>query len=834
MVFKLALKEITYNKKFSFFFIFNVTLALMGLIVIDNFKYNFANDLSKKGKEILGSDISLSSRYKLSPAKLDGFYQRVGGKNNIQISEVISMFTMGQIKDETPRLVSMQVLDGVFPFYGDTQLVSGRSDKKPGLGKLWLSPDALGKYEREQVISMSLGGYRFNVSDVIKKDGQQSFGMGQVAPRVYLNKDSFNETNLLQKGSTVRFNYHVKTDYKITKEVLNDLTDFIDDNSVSIVTPQKSSEQVGRLMAYLTDFLGLVSLVAMFLSSIGLFYLFRSHMGKKESSFAILSSIGMKKSKIQNVYILYTLLLVTIGVVTAEVISAGSIPIIKLLLEDFVTFDLPSHINLTSLLLGLYVGFIGILLLVFPLLKVSLGKKLGSLFEQFESANSNVGLKWVLYYLPYTIFFTTTSIYVANSFRIGGWFIFFFFAVALISYPLFSALLKYAYKKSAQLSLEKNLSLRYLYRYRKSTLTIFLSLTLGTMLINVIPQMESSIRGDLDMAENEVRPEFFLFDIQDEQVEGLKKLMAEKKQDVVGLSPMVRARLTKINDVDVVASNEKALTREQQREQAFRNRGVNLSYRDGPDSTERIIEGPVIDTVYDIESDDLPKVSIEKRFAGRLKLKRGDKLEFNILGVPQIAVVENLRTVRWTSFVPNFFIRFQKGVLENAPKTWLTGIRAQGEFDQKVKFAIYEKFPNVSIINVSEVITRILDIMGQMTFALKAMSFLCLLVGFSVLYAVISHQIHLRQKDTKLLHLVGMKKKSIESMLRFEFSLIVFTASAIGAGFGIVVSILLSSLFFDGVWHGSLFVPTATIALSLVLCHFILVLIKVGSSLNRV
>jgi len=829
MIFKLALKEITYNKKFSLFFIFNVTLALMGLIVIDNFKFSFADDLSKRGKEILGSDISLSARYALSDQKLNGFYKRVGGVSNIKKSLVISMFTMGQLKEETPRLVSMQILDGIFPFYGNVSLSSLRSLKSPGLNEVWLSEDALGKYKVSEVKSMSLGGSRFKISDVVIRDGQQSFGMGSVAPRIYLNARSFEKTNLLQKGSTVRYNYHVKTSTVIDQELLKDITDFIDDNSVSVITPQKSSEQVGRLMAYLTDFLGLVSLVAMFLSSIGLFYLFRSHMTKKEKSFAILSSIGMTKSVIRKVYVTYTLLLVVIGVLSAEVFSACLIPLIKLLFSGLVTFKLPSMIHGSSLLLGLYVGFIGILLLILPLLSISLSKKLATLFEQFEDHSTENTFKWVIYYLPYLLFFTTTSIYVANSIRIGGWFIVCFFAVALLTYPLFSVLLKFAYKKGNFLSLEKKLSIRYLYRYRKSTLTIFLSLTLGTMLLNVIPQMESSLRGDLNMSENEVRPEFFLFDIQDEQVASLKTFLEKNDQKIVGLSPMIRARLTKINNVAVVASSKKALTREQQREQAFRNRGVNLSYRDGPDSTEKILEGKPILNEYDEKSGDLPKLSIEKRFAGRLKLKKGDKLEFNILGVPQLAIIENLRSVRWTSFVPNFFIRFQKGVLEDAPKSWLTGIKATNGFNQDIKFLLYEKFPNVSIINISNVINRILEIITQMTFALKAMSFLCLIVGFSVLYAVISHQVHLRKNDTTLLHLVGMKSESLRSMLRFEFSLIVMTASSLGALFGILVSFFLSYLFFDGVWHGSIFVPLVTVGASLFMSHIILRLIEMRS-----
>jgi putative ABC transport system permease protein len=806
-----------------------MTLSVTGIILVENFKYSFQTELSKRGKEILGSDIGLSSRYPLSIEKLNGFYKLIDD-DRLEKSNTMSMFSMAKVGTSIPRLVSLQILDGKFPFYGGVTISNQgkvfKNLKIPKMNSLWVSPELLGEYEGQDITKLKVGGLDFQISGLIDNDTGQTFGMSGVAPRVFINLESIKDANLLQQGSTVRYYYHVKTSSTIDQNLVESINELIDDNSVSVMTPNKSSEQVGRLMAYLADFLGLVSLVAMFLSSIGLFYLFRSHITKKEKNFAILNSLGLSLKKIRSIYWFYSILLIFTATIFSFVVASVLVPLAQFFINLVVPFNLPIFVDLRALAFGGFVGFFGVLLLVYPILKISLSKKISSLFNEMSAESDNIGFLSVFYFVPYLIFFSSISLYVANSYRIGGWFLCLFFSVALITYPLGKVILRILFAISHKFSFDHKISLRYLHRYHKSTITIFICLTLASMLINIIPQIEESLRGDLLSSDDRTdRPSFFLFDIQDEQVLPLQKFIADEKQSLLALSPMVRARITKINDVDVLATNETKLTREEEREQQFKNRGMNLSYRDKLLASETIISGREIKGIYNEQSDELPKVSIEKRFADRLKIGLGDRLEFSILGVPQEVIVENIRSVKWTSFLPNFFIQFQRGVLEDAPKTWLAGIKAK-ENRKSIKFKLYKKFPNVSVVDVSKVVSKVLGIMEHMTFALKSMSLLCLLVGFSVLYSLISHQISERKKDIFLLHIIGMSYERIFTMLRKEFLFITLIATSFGALFGLLVSFLMSQLFFDGSWHGTIVTPIASIVVSLVLAIIVVNLKK--------
>jgi putative ABC transport system permease protein len=361
--------------------------------------------------------------------------------------------------------------------------------------------------------------------------------------------------------------------------------------------------------------------------------------------------------------------------------------------------------------------------------------------------------------------------------------------------------------------------MRYLNRYRISTVSIFLSLLLGSMLLNLVPMLQQSIQAEITLGESSKLPSLFLFDIQDEQVAQLKSFF--KETPLIGLSPFIRGRISKINDEAVEVETEDAMTREGQREQRFRNRGTNLSYRDELTESETLLEGKPFPGAYDEKRDGLPLISIENRYAQRLGIKLGDKLEFSILGVPLLGQVSNVRKVRWTSFIPNFFLQFQSGVLDDAPKTWLASVPQMGKDKiMTLQNKLYESFPNISAVDISRVVKKILDVMRQMGWALKAMSFLCLSVGFFVLYSLASHQMNARKMDMVLLKVIGMGERQLRTMVVREFMGIGFFASFLGAGFGILVSYIVTHLFFDGLWQISLFWPIGSILVVCVLCYF--------------
>ncbi|MCR9205756.1 MAG: FtsX-like permease family protein, partial [Halobacteriovoraceae bacterium] len=600
MLWKMALKEIRHNRLFSFLFLFNVAIGLLGLVTIENFKVSFEQVLGQRAKNLLGADIALSSRFPLTKEKREKFHALVK-KEGGEYSEtnLLTMFSMGKGR-KSSRLIYLHTLtrpsegEGLYPYYGWIEL-DGKEKfpeiKKtlPGRFELWAYPEVVQQLGSREI---RIGNKDFKIVSIVTDDSQQTFEMGSVAPKLFINLQDAKDAGLIQKGSTLRYYTLVKTAQTINEELVTELNESFDDNALNVRTPEKSSQQVGRILAYLSDFLGLVSLVALFLASVGLFYLYRSHLGAKRLSFGLYSALGLKQNQIFGLYFRQVFLLGLVGSLLGLALSALIIPSINFLLTFVLPFELPALVSPRALIIGLSVGILGVMLLSYPLILGAVRQKPASLFQEVaELGQGKFSTSW-LHFLPYIMFFALMSFYASQSFKVGGLFLIIFSLATILSFPVGMGLLRLGKTVSQTAGLRLKLSLRYLNRYWVSTISIFLSLLLGCMLLNLIPMLEQSISQELKIGKESSLPSLFLFDIQDEQVQDLQSYFErDQKLDLLSLSPFIRSRIIKINGEPVKVDNKKALTREEQREQRFRNRGTNLSYRDTLSDSEELIEG---------------------------------------------------------------------------------------------------------------------------------------------------------------------------------------------------------------------------------------------------
>jgi putative ABC transport system permease protein len=240
-------------------------------------------------------------------------------------------------------------------------------------------------------------------------------------------------------------------------------------------------------------------------------------------------------------------------------------------------------------------------------------------------------------------------------------------------------------------------------------------------------------------------------------------------------------------------------TREEEREARTRNRGFNLSYRAGLTSAETLYSGKPLRTTP--PPDGVGEVSVERRFAERMGMKLGDELSFDVQGVPVKGRIVALRKVRWTSFQPNFFVIFQPGVIDEAPKTLIASIPRIG-LERKIELQnqLVAKFPNVSIFDVEQVVEKIMGLVHEMGVAIEIMAYLCLAVGLLVLFSIAHHQATTRGPEINLLKVLGTGFGEIRTMVRIEFGLLAFFAACVGIALSYVVSYLISVVLFDGVW----------------------------------
>ena len=119
---------------------------------------------------------------------------------------------------------------------------------------------------------------------------------------------------------------------------------------------------------------------------------------------------------------------------------------------------------------------------------------------------------------------------------------------------------------------------------------------------------------------------------------------------------------------------------------------------------------------------------------------------------------------------------------------------------QNIQDRLVEALPNVSMVDISRIVSRISGIMEQMSWALFVMSILCLLAGFVVIYSIANHQTSSQSWEIGLLKALGASFPVIRGQFFWQYGLLSFSALSLGALLSLVMSYYLSTLLFDSLW----------------------------------
>ena len=804
---KLSLKELKNNKKYWLFFSFNLCIGLIGFTFIYLLRSNVTGTLEKRAKTLLTADLAVSARRVLTAQEMQTL-QKSLGDNVLKETKLQELYSMGKVDDKS-RLMLIKAIEKSYPLLGSIQLEKNGVLNNSIINKIQTNAYVILSQEIAYQFSLNIGekiqigDQSFEVFDYIKEDSTSGLRGINLAPKVYIGNKNLDKTKLVTTGTLAFHSYYflLETDSNIPK-IKDNLQNTIVDPAVNIQTAENSGDQLGRVVNYVTNYLGLIGVVALLLSCIGSSYLFQTYLFDRIKQIGIMRSIGVLKRDIVASFVLIISFLGGLATAVALFVCYLILPIVLGNFSEYLNFDIDIAIEWKMVIilfsLGVFVNLLVCLPIILRVFKSNVSQLLtGQIIEKLSFTDR-------LHYLPGVVFIWLISVWQANSFIVGTLFFSSMLAVSLFVLLILPRILKIisnilsAHRLSWPVSLSLGYGARVVSRNNTTTLLTILCLCVGTCLINVIGQLDHSLKQELG-GDTSAKPSLFLFDIQEDQAEDLREFTQSEEIPLVNLSPMVRARLIKKNDKPIkrMTKDEGFETNESKRKRRFNNRGVNLTFSEGVNATETIVEGHEFSN--EPRKDGIAQISLEKRYADRLDVELGDTLTYEILGVEMQGRVVNIRTVKWTSFVPNFFIKFEPGFLEEAPKTYLAAIgHVDFERQLEIQNRIIEKFSNISIINVTDLISKMINLFSIMAIAVGIMSLCCIAVGIFVLYSILQSQMHKKSNEFALQKIVGMGRGQIFRVLLAEYSILVLTSIIIGLFFGIIVSKVVSEIFLDG------------------------------------
>ena len=791
-------------KKFPFFFLLlfvTLLLGTLGLTGISVVSEQVKNKLKSNAKELLTSDIVVSARRDLLEQELlalDGIIKKIPHRT-YKVIDIYSMIR--HEKTLQTRLVEVRSTEEGFPFYGNIELSEGNF-KVDGL---YISKDLAELWGISLGDDLKVGEDIFPVKGIVAKDSSQGLRGFSLAPRIYLPLNEVQQSGLLKPGATGSFARHFRIpEYSEEdfEKLKNELLKAIPDAAVKVILPQESSEQSGRVLNYLTDFMSLAALIGLLLSLVGLFYLYQSHLAARLKDLCLFNLMGLSKNKIVGGLILQ-FSVVFILVFLFQVLMI--VPLYKLIgpiLSNSLGIELSHEINLASVfeqvpfLYGLAVAIL--IPLLFGLLRTSMGL-------QLKASKIALGRFRFYDFLPFIVMLWAFAVSLGHSFKTGSLFFFallfvFMFSTLLIKFVQWGIRKFIAQNGLLIPTIEVGISLRNIIHSGHKITLSFLSLAIGATLISLILQLDKLIQKEFTLDER--KPSLFIFDIQEDQIDALYDFAREKNVRLEGVTPMIRARLEKVNGVPFARQKEisSLRTREDEVESRFRNRGLNLTYRGELSAAEKLVEGKP----FPKEEPTLERpayISLEKRFAQRMGLKIGDQVTFDVQGVEVDGVILNFREVKWTSFYPNFFVNVEPGFIDEAPKTYLA-VLPQGKRELKQEFQrdAVGSFPNVSFIDVEELISKLSALFEKSRQAIEVISWLSLGVGLVILYGLSHDQVYRRYYDLALMKSLGFSSFSLLKQLLIEFGLIFFLAMGVGLWLGWLMANLIGIEAFKLSW----------------------------------
>jgi len=793
LVIELVLKALKRSKSFSLIFILNFCLAIASLSYLQFFKGSIDNSLDVKAKSLLGADLVVSSRFPISSEQIEDIKNKLPQiKSYNQGISTISMVA----SSKRARLMELVQLNIGYPYYGGLVFKDKskypKAEELPKSNEVWVYKEVLELLDLKLGNQVKIGKENFIIKKVIEEDSLKAVSFSGFVPKIYMSEEALKKTELLQFGSTARYKlnylFHENLNNDKLEEIENSLEESIDQN-LKVLSPNDGRDRLLRVLNFLTNFLSLVSLVSFFLGLVGLIYLYSGFLKKHQKDIRVLGDLGLSKKVISLTYLSHLFVLILISSIIIFSLILLSAQFAGPILQKLIGFEFDFIIDYIFFLKSALILILISLSIGIPLIRPHLQRK-------------KIGfIKTILGFIPFIALLLVISNLVTPSKNIG-----FFFAVsALVLIVLFFIIGIFILKRfdfSGHLeNLSLSLAFKNITRQKRTSLTLFTAILLCTTLFSLIPQIGASLSSALSMSVDE-RPRFFVIDAKEEQIKDINKQVYRNGATLENISPMIRGRVIKVNDVDFTKHSLNYGDKELKKEKnELKNRAVNLSYRNELKKSEEIVEGRVFSGIYN--SDDFSKpieLSVEQRYAQRRGIKLGDNITFDILGLELEAAVVNIRTVKWTEFTPNFFFILQKGALDEAPKTILATI-SSGDYDAtQMLISLTDKFPSLTVIDVKNLSETFSELVKRVTDITDKMSFYSIIIGLIMSFIIIQYQMNLQKNNILRLKIIGINNKTIRNSFLIEFGLISFCASSLGIILGSLGSYIISNILFESYW----------------------------------
>ncbi len=751
-------------------------IAVASVTTVGFFADRVQGALDRQANELLGGDLVLVADQPVPPA-----FEASARGAGLTLARTRTFPSMVSAEGGV-NLAEIKAVSEGFPLRGKLRVADaiGAPEREvagaPKPGTTWIALALAARLALKVGDTLQVGRAKLVVAEIITREPDSVLDYFGIAPRVLMNEADLAATGLIQLGSRVTHRLLVSGEEAAVQRFRTESQPLLK-RGQRLEGVRDARSEVRTALDRAQRFLGLASLLSVVLASVAVALAARRFSQRQVDAAAMMRCLGASQQSIFALHAWQFIVLGMVACVAGSLVGYGAQAILARWLTAFFTVELPLPGPLPALR-GAVIGFV--LLLGFtlpPLLRLRQVSTLRVLRRDMAAAEPVSTAAFVLGMAA----LASLIVWQAGDLKMGAIAVGGFAAALAVAAVAGYALIRIVSRLRGVASGPWRYGLANLRRRTWASLVQIMALGLGLMAMLMLTLVRTDLIAKWQQSLPADMPNRFAINIQDDQLAEVKSHFGAIGLTTPDLYPMIRGRLTKINDKAVAPA-----AYEDQRARRLAEREFNLSWseRVRPDNVVvagKFWEPGVADGQY----------SVEEGIAKALGIVVGDTITFEVGGTPFPAKVTSLRKVDWDSFKPNFFVISTPAVLKDYPASWITSFRLPSGREDVVANLV-RKFPNVSVIDLSAIIAQFQRITDQVSRAVEFVFLFAIAAGLVVLFAAISSTQDERVFEGAILRTLGASRRQLATLQLAEFLAIGLLSGTVAAAGAVGLAMVLS------------------------------------------
>ncbi len=757
-----------------------IALAVASLTAVAFFGDRVRLALGREANTLLAADLAVAADHPIPAAFADEAHRR-----GLRVSSSAAFLSMAMAGDRN-LLAGIKGVAPAYPLRGTLRTApapyaaDAPTRALPGPGEAWLDSRAAGELKLAVGGTVELGAARFRVAAIITFEGERGGNFMALAPRVLIRADELARTGLVQEGSRVNYRFLVAGEgdavmaYQAWCKPRLGRGEKLEE--VGDVRPE-----LRQILDKARRYLGLAAVLTVVLAAAATQMALRRFVQRHFDQYALMRCFGASQRRLLSLYFLQLAAMGLAAGAFGALLGWFTQRALADLLSGVMRLELPAP-SWQPAVLGLLTGMILILAFALPpLLRLARVPTLRVLRRDLGPPERAA----VFAHLAGLALVAGLIVWQAGELRLAGIVGGGVLTVMALAVALIQALLWPLAKLARHLPPGPRLGLLGLKQRGWETTLQAMALSLGLLALLLL----TLVRGDLlDAWRNQIpvgAPNRFVINIQPDQVALVQSWLQGHGVAGVTLYPMIRGRL-----IAIAGNPVRPRDYPEGRARNLAEREFNLSeLADLPPDNE-LVAGQWWAAGQN------SGFTVEAGIAKTLGMHLGDRLDFDVGGLPLGGRVVSLRKVEWDSFRVNFFVATPPGAMMNLPKSYITSFHlppARGA----VLTGLLAAFPNLTVIDVAQLIDELRGLTDRISQAVQGVFLFSLAVGVLVMLAALYSRRNERAREIGLWRTLGASRRTLRAALASEFALLGLLAGTVAAASASVLAWVLSRRVFD-------------------------------------